>query len=391
MIYKEFDNKKLSLLGFGCMRLPLKDGNIDTEEFQKMVDYAMEHGVNYYDTANPYHGGYSEIELGKALRKYPRESFFIATKYPGHQIASSYNPEEKFEEQLKKCQVDYFDFYLLHNVYEKSIEVYEDPKWGIMDYFIKQKELGRIKYLGISSHAKLETLKQFVSKYRDVLDFCQLQINYLDWTLQDAEAKYDFLTENNIPVWVMEPVRGGKLAKHAPKIETRMKEFRPDETVPAWCFRFLQKFENIHMILSGMSSFDQMVDNVKTFEEAKPLNKEETNYIMEVAEGMKNAVPCTACGYCKDGCPCSLNIPSFIAAYNDLKTDPQLNNKMWIEALPENERPHACIQCGQCASICPQGIDVPNVLRELCKIYDSLPSWADISRQREEEAKKLKK
>ena len=197
MIYSEFQGKQLSQLGFGAMRLPcLADGSIDEEQVAQMTRMAMEAGVNYFDTAYPYHGGQSERVMGRVLSKYPRESYYLATKYPGHQILSSgYNPAEIFEEQLKKCGVDYFDFYLLHNVNEKSVEVYTDPKWGIVDYFKEQKRLGRIHHLGFSSHAQVEGLEKFLDAYGQDMEFCQIQLNYMDWTLQKAREKYELLTE----------------------------------------------------------------------------------------------------------------------------------------------------------------------------------------------------
>ena len=246
----------LSRLGFGCMRLPLAaDGRIDDHELQHMVDYAVAHGVNYFDTAWPYHGGHSELAVGKALSKYPRDSWYLADKYPGHQIASAYNPAEIFEEQLKKCGVEYFDFYLLHNVYENSFGVYTDPKWDILNYFKEQKRLGRIRHLGFSSHARPDTLEKFLDYAGDSMEFCQIQLNYLDWTLQDAKAKYDLLTARNIPVWVMEPLRGGKLASLAEEDEDRMQALRPEESIASWSFRWLQNLPNVKMVLSGMSDF----------------------------------------------------------------------------------------------------------------------------------------
>ena len=201
MIYSEFCGKKLSLLGFGAMRLPQKDGGIDCELTEEMVKYAIDNGVNYFDTAWPYHGGESERVLGKILSGYDRDKFYLATKYPGHQLSSSYDPAAIFEKQLEKCGVEYFDFYLLHNVYEKSLDVYFDPKWGIIDYFREQKRLGRIKHLGFSSHGQPENLREFLDICGD-MEFCQIQLNYLDWTLQDAKAKYELLTERGIPVCV---------------------------------------------------------------------------------------------------------------------------------------------------------------------------------------------
>ena len=390
MIYRRFKDKDLSLLGFGCMRLPLNaDKSINTEEFQKMVDYAIEHGINYFDTAHPYHDGRSQIELGKALKKHPRDSFYVATKYPGHQIRSSYDPAEVFEDQLKAVGVDYFDFYLLHNVNENSIATYEDPKWGMIDYFIEQKRLGRIRHLGFSTHANAETIEAFLDRHAE-MEFVQIQLNYLDWSLQKAEDKYAALTERGIPVWVMEPVRGGKLASFSEDITAGLRRYRPDESTPAWAFRYLQGLDNVHMILSGMSSMEQMIDNVRTFEELKPLNAEETAYIYEAVQPLKSSVPCTGCAYCMEGCPMGLEIPRFIATYNDLKVAPNVVVSSWIEFLEEGKKPKDCIACGQCSAICPQGIEVPAVLKDLSETLSGITSWHDLSKAREEAEKRNK-
>ena len=392
MIYRDFQDKKLSLLGFGAMRLPTrKDGSVDEELVRDMTKYAMDNGVNYFDTAFPYHGGHSEVVMGKVLGEYPRDSYYLATKYPGHQISSSYNPAEIFEEQLKKCGVDYFDFYLLHNVYENSMDVYLDPKWGIIDYFKEQKRLGRIKHLGFSAHAKLKGLEQFLDACGEDMEFCQIQLNYLDWTLQDAKGKYELLTERGIPVFVMEPVRGGKLASLDAENETRLKSLRPDESIPAWGFRFLQGLPNVKMVLSGMSNMEQMVDNVKTFTEEKSLSVQETDLILEIAEGMKNSIPCTACKYCTSGCPMGLDIPGLIATYNEIRFAPVVNSVMHLQAMSDDKQPSACIACGKCSQICPQGIDIPQVMKDFTEALDKIPKWADICRQREEEAKKMMK
>lgn len=392
MIYSDFQDKKLSLLGFGAMRLPTReDGSVDEELVRDMTKFAMDNGVNYFDTAFPYHGGHSEVIMGKVLGEYPRDSYYLATKYPGHQISSSYNPAEIFEEQLKKCGVDYFDFYLLHNVYENSMDVYLDPKWGIIDYFKEQKRLGRIKHLGFSTHAKLEGLEQFLDACGEDMEFCQIQLNYLDWTLQDAKGKYELLTERGIPVFVMEPVRGGKLASLDAHNETKLKSLRPDESIPAWGFRFLQGLPNVMMVLSGMSNMEQMVDNVKTFTEEKPLSNQETDLLLEIAEGMKNSVPCTACKYCTSGCPMGLDIPGLIATYNEIRFAPVVNSVMHLQAMSADKQPSACIACGKCSQICPQGIDIPQVMKDFAEALDKIPKWADICRQREEEAKKMRK
>ena len=391
MIYCDFQGKQLSALGFGCMRLPVTaEGAIDQDQVQAMTDYAMAHGGNYFDTAYPYHGGQSEIAIGKALSKYPRESYYLANKFPGHQLASSYDPAGIFEEQLKKCGVEYFDFYLLHNVHENSYRTYLDPRWGILEYFKEQKRLGRIRHLGFSSHGRLAMLKDFLDVCGGDMEFCQLQVNYLDWTLQDARAKYELMASHNIPVWVMEPVRGGKLANLKEADAAALKGLRPQESSVAWCFRFLQGLPNVKMILSGMSDMQQMRENISTFEEKKPLLHGEEAVLMQIAEGMKQSIPCTSCRYCCDGCPMGLNIPVLLDILNDLRVTPSVNTAMYIEFLPEDKKPDACVKCGKCAQVCPQGISIPELLEELSEIMKKAPSWVKISKEREEAAKRLR-
>ena len=385
MIYSDFQGKQLSLLGFGAMRLPLNsDGSIDEERTREMTRWAFENGVNYIDTAYPYHGGESEQVMGRILSEYPRESFYLATKYPGHQISSrGYHPEEIFEEQLKKCGVEYFDFYLLHNVNESSVGVYLDPQWGIIDYFKEQKRLGRIKHLGFSCHAATGGLKEFLDRCGGDMEFCQIQLNYLDWTLQDAKGKYERRTERGIPVWVMEPVRGGKLAKLHETAEAKLKALRPEASVASWGFRFLQALPNVKMVLSGMSDMAQMQDNVKTFSRREVLTQEETELLLSIAEELKDSVPCTACRYCCDGCPAGLDIPHLISIYNELRFATSSNIVMRVECLPEEKKPLACIGCGQCTQICPQKIDVPGAMEDFTRRLSAIPSWAETCRKRE--------
>ena len=381
MIFKKFKNENLSLLGFGTMRLPLKeDGTVDEIQVERMVAYAMENGVNYFDTAYPYHDGESERVIGRILSQYPRESYFLADKFPGHQIFDDYTPERFFEEQLERCQVEYFDFYLLHNVYEKSINTYKDSNWKIVNYLLEQKKNGRIKHLGFSSHGS----KEIIDYCQGELEFCLIQLNYLDWTLQGAREKYEMLTEMGIPVWVMEPVRGGKLARLSDEQEAFLKKLRPEESTPAWAFRFLQDLPNVHMVLSGMSAMEHMKDNVKTFEEYKPLSEEERQFLFDVAEGMKTSVPCTSCQYCVAGCPKGLDIPMLISVYNELKFVPTVNASMRIEAMEEDKKPTACIACGKCSHMCPQGIHIPEIMKELPELMAKLPTWEEVSRLREE-------
>ena len=211
MVYRDFKGLKLSGLGMGNMRLPVVDGDdgkIDYAEAERIIDYAYEHGVNYFDTAYAYHNGSSELAVRQALSKYPRESYYLADKFPGYDLANMPKVKEIFEEQLQKCGVDYFDFYLFHNVCELNIEEYLDPKYGILDYLLEQKKLGRIKHLGFSCHGAMPVLKRFLDAYGEHMEFCQIQLNYVDWSLQRAEEKVKLLNERGIPVWVMEPVRG---------------------------------------------------------------------------------------------------------------------------------------------------------------------------------------
>lgn len=384
MLYNTFDELSLSALGFGTMRLPQNaDNTIDYAQTEEMVDYAIAHGVNYFDTAFPYHSGESEIVIGKILKKYPRESFYLADKFPGHQIAPTYEPEKIFEKQLNKCQVDYFDFYLLHNVYENSIEVYKDPKWGIIDYFIEQKKQGRIRYLGFSSHGEPENLREFLALYHEHMDFCQIQLNYLDWTLQNAKEKCEILDSYHIPIWVMEPVRGGKLASLTPSDEARLKALRPDASIASWAFRWLQSIPHVTMTLSGMSDITQVQDNIRTYEEAKPLSEEEVNLLYEIAEHIKDAIPCTACRYCCDGCPAGLDIPTLIHLYNDFRVAATIPVAMRLDAVDENKLPHACIGCGACEQVCPQHIGIPSLMTAFAKGLESAPKWADICKERE--------
>ena len=389
MLYSDFQGKKLSLLGFGAMRLPtLASGVIDEAQVEEMVRLAMAEGVNYFDTAYPYHGGMSEIVMGRVLNKYPRESWYLANKYPGHQIASTYNPAAIFEEQLKKCNVEYFDFYLLHNVYEHSMDVYLDPQWGILDYFREQKRLGRIKHLGFSTHGRIENLRAFLDVCGNDMEFCQIQLNWLDWTLQDAKAKVELLNERSIPVWVMEPVRGGRLCKLTEAEESALRALRPDESIAAWSFRFLQGMPGVGMILSGMSNMEQMQDNLATFAQEKPLNDAERDTLFAIAEGMKNSVPCTGCGYCLEQCPLGLNIPVMLATYNELRFAKVTNASMLMEFLPAAKQPSACIGCCKCMQMCPQNISIPTHLRDLSELLRTMPKWLDISREREEAAKR---
>lgn len=383
MIYQDFQGLRLSQLGFGTMRLPLReDKSIDEEQVAAMTALAIEQGVNYFDTAWPYHSGNSETVIGRILRAYPRESYYLADKYPGHQIAERYDVQDIFERQLKKCGVEYFDFYLLHNVYESSIAVYEDAQWQIIPYLLEQKKQGRIRHLGFSTHANVPALEQFLSRHAHELDFCQIQLNYLDWTLQNAKEKCALLNRYGLPIWVMEPVRGGKLANLPQPLQAKLRALRPEASDASWALRWVQQQPGVTMVLSGMSNLAQMQENLQTFAQPQPLSEQEQTLLLEIAEGLKNAVPCTACRYCCDGCPQGIDIPAMLRTLNEVRIAPSTTAIMALDSVPASQRPEACIGCGACAAICPQKIDVPGCMAELSQRVAQLPSWIDISRQR---------
>lgn len=371
MVYKEFQDKKLSALGFGAMRLPVSDSipgtPIDEEKTEEMVDFALRHGVNYFDTAYGYHDGTSEVVMGKVLGKYPRDSYYLATKFPGYDLSNMDKVDTIFEEQLGKCGMEYFDFYLLHNIYEKNIDPYLDPKYGIMDYLLKQKENGRIRHLGFSAHGRYDTMKRFLEAYGDKMEFCQIQLNYLDWKLQDAKAKVELLNEYHIPIWVMEPLRGGKLAELSAENEAKLHALRPEEAVPAWAFRFLQSIPGVTMVLSGMSNRDQLEKNIATFAEDRPLNEEEMAAILEAAESMLDVLPCTACRYCVSHCPKGLDIPTLLSLYNETRFVNGLITHMAVDALDEEKRPDACAGCHSCEAVCPQQLEIAGAMKDFVR------------------------
>ena len=374
MIYRNFQNLKLSALGMGAMRLPVIDGDdtrVDQELVNKMVACAMEGGVNYYDTAWGYHGGQSELAMGRALAAYPRESFYLADKFPGYDLSNMDKVEEIFEKQLEKCGVEYFDFYLIHNVCELNIEEYLNPAHRIYDYLTAQKKNGLIRHLGFSAHGSRAVIERFLSVYGDAMEFCQLQINYLDWNFQDAKGKVALLRGRGLPVWVMEPVRGGSLASLKPEYEERLRALRPDEAIPAWAFRFLQSIPEVTVTLSGMSNLEQMQQNIATFGEEKPLSVQEMDALLGIADEMvkKIALPCTACRYCTTHCPQGLDIPHLLALYNEhAYSNGGFIAPMAVSAIEEDKRPNACIGCRSCEAVCPQQIKISEAMADFSRM-----------------------
>ena len=374
MIYRDFQELKLSALGFGAMRLPVIDGDdsrIDEAASLKMVDTAMASGINYYDTAWGYHDGNSETVMGRALARYPRESFYVATKFPGYDSRNWSKAAEIFEEQLRKLQVEYFDFYLFHNVCEMNIDAYlDDEKYSIYSYLMEQKKNGRIKHLGFSCHGSMDVLKRFLDAYGRDMEFCQLQLNYLDWSFQDGKKKVELLGEWGIPVWVMEPLRGGKLARLAKEDEAVLRALRPDEDIAAWAFRFLLSQPSVKVILSGMSNQEQLEKNIATFAQDRPLDENESAALLGIAEKMLTAktVPCTACHYCTSHCPQELDIPHLIALYNEhVYTGGGFIAPMALSALADDKKPSACLQCRSCEEVCPQQIKISEVLADFAE------------------------
>lgn len=370
MIFKKFGDLELSALGFGSMRLPTvggDDSQIDEAAATEMVDLAIKKGVNYFDTAWGYHGGNSERVMGKCLEKYPRDSFYLASKFPGYDLSNMPKVKEIFPEQLSKCRTGYFDFYLIHNVCEMNINEYLDPKYGIMDYLLEQKKQGKIRHLGFSAHGEIDVMKRFLEAYGEHMEFGQIQLNWLDWTFQNAKGKTELLESYNIPIWIMEPVRGGKLAKLSDKDEAALKALRPDESIAAWAFRFIQSLPGVAVTLSGMSDMKQLTENIAVFEEEKPLSDKEMQVLMGIADDMQrsSSLPCTGCRYCVSHCPQGLDIPMLIGLYNEhILSGGGFIAPMALMAVADDKKPSACVGCRSCEAVCPQQIKVSEAMAD---------------------------
>ena len=370
MIYRKFQDEQLSGLGLGMMRLPVLDGDdgkVDEAAAAEMIDYAYQKGINYFDTAWGYHSGNSELVAGKYLSRYPRESYFLASKFPGYDLSNMDKVEEIFERPLEKCQTPYFDFYLFHNVYEGNIDAYLNPEYKILAYLLEQKEKGRIRHLGFSAHGGVDVIRRFLDADGRYMEFGQLQLNYMDWHFQNAQEKVEILQEAGIPIWVMEPLRGGKLAKASGEVAAAMASMRPEETVPGWAFRFLQGIPGVTMVLSGMSSMEQLKANIATYETDQPLSKEEMDTLVARIdeEARRAGLPCTACHYCTSHCPKELPIPELIALYNEHKaTGGGFIAPMAVGSMPEEKRPASCIGCKSCEQVCPQQIKISEMMSE---------------------------
>lgn len=370
MIYKPFHDRSLSRLGMGNMRLPTEgdkaDAPIDYARAQQIIDRALAAGINYFDTAYRYHSGGSEPFLGKALSAYDRSSYCLATKF-----SYEANPDYKavFAEQLEKLQTDYIDCYLLHAVGDGNIEKY--LSCGCIDYFRRQKAEGKIRYLGFSAHASLETLNKMLDQGQ--WDFVQIQLNYFDWAYGTAKAEYEAITARGLPVMVMESVRGGRLSKLSPEAEAMLKSAHPDWSISSWAFRWLKGLPGVQVCLSGMSNLEQLEDNLNTFADDRALSADEAQLLFEAAAAFRRevSVPCTGCRYCCDGCPAEINIPAVLEVYNRFKTD-----GIWalhrLKTVDTAGQPADCVACGACQNICPQGIEIPKLMAELAEARKKL-------------------
>lgn len=365
---KQFKNIEISRLGLGNMRLPCKtpikrEANplIDYNKAQELVDMAYENGVNYFDTAYMYHAGKSEKFIGQALKKYPRESYYLADKLPIWMCKKPADMQKIFDKQLQRTGIDCFDFYLLHSLDKGNFEKCE--KYGAYDFLLEKQKQGLIKNIGFSFHGTIDDLKAIVAAHH--WDFAQIQMNYLDWKNQDAKTQYEILTEAGIPVIVMEPVRGGKLADVPKRVEELFKNNAPDKSIASWAIRFCATHDNVLTILSGMNAKEQMLDNLQSLTDFVPMTDVELKICQNAASIINESeiIPCTGCDYCAD-CPKSVKISTIFDVYNKLKTE-EYTAEQAKEKYAQIDVNHTqCVACGKCKEHCPQSIDIPKMLSE---------------------------
>ncbi len=365
----KLDAAKMPKLGFGLMRLPEKDGEIDLERVCGMVDRYMKAGFNYFDTAYVYHGGNSEKAVKEVLvKRYPREAFTVATKLPAWSISTPEDRDRVFAEQLERTGLSYFDYYLLHSMEDGSnYDVYE--KLDCFSWCMQKKAEGKILHFGFSFHGTPELLEKVLDKHPEV-EFVQIQLNYADWDNQVVHSGklYEILRSRNIPMIIMEPVKGGTLANLSPDLEGMFREVHPDRSAASWAMRFCGSLDGIGTILSGMSTEEQVADNLATFTNFEPLSEREQQTIANVLEKMlaTSLIGCTSCRYCVDGCPQNIRIPDIFGAVNTLRKFPGDNRpKFFYGSLTGfSGKASSCIGCGQCEAVCPQHLPIIELLRE---------------------------
>ena len=362
--------KEMPKLGFGLMRLPQKDGAIDLNHVCRMVDAYMQAGLNYFDTAYVYHGGNSEKTVKAAItERYPRESFLLATKLPAWEMHVPEDRDRIFREQLDRCGVDYFDFYLLHSVEDGNIDTYNRLdcfRWGV-----QKKAEGRIRHFGFSFHGSPALLEKVLDEHPEV-EFVQIQLNYADWEnpVVCSGKLYEILHARGIPMIIMEPVKGGTLASLTPDLEARYRVVRPEASCASWALRFVGSLDGVMTILSGMSADEQMADNLHTFTPFEPLTEQERAVVDQVRAVMLNIpqIGCTACRYCTDGCPMGIAIPDVFRAVNTMDLyHEEFRPKSFYNGLVssgQSARASACIRCGQCEGVCPQHLPIIELLQK---------------------------
>lgn len=381
MIIQLMENNGTKKLGFGLMRLPLLNpedsASIDMEQVKQMVDLFIEKGFTYFDTAWMYCGFNSENAAKEALvSRYPRDSFTLATKLHSGFFNSLEDRDKIFHEQQEKTGAEYFDYYLLHGISAGSYEKYE--KFDCFNWLREKKEQGLVKHMGFSFHDNAQLLDRILTEHPG-MDFVQLQINYLDWEspwIQSGKC-YDVAKKHGVPVIVMEPVKGGTLAAVPQEAEKLFKEYAPHMSVPSWAVRFAASLDNVMMVLSGMSSVEQLRDNVSYMEDFKPLNQEEKELVRKAADIINSAtaVPCTGCSYCTEGCPARIAIPQYFSLYNEDMREAAgkgwtANETSYKQLTANFGRAGDCIGCGQCEGICPQHLPIIQHLKDVSAHYD---------------------
>ena len=377
MIYKDFQNLRLPMLGFGSMRLPLLpgggDGDVDEAAVAEMVALAMERGANYFDTAYGYHNGNSERVMGRVLSRYPRESWLLASKFPGYDV-SNIRPdrvEAIFEEQLEKCGVDYFDFYLMHSQNAEIFKYFKERR--AYETVLEFKEAGKIRHFGISFHDRAEVLEQILTEYPQI-EVVQIQLNYADFDDPAVQSRkcYEVCRKHGKPVIVMEPVKGGNLV-NLPEAAKKVLEDLHGGSVASYAIRFAASLPGILMVLSGMSTLEQMQDNISYMQDFKPLNDTELTAIAKVQEifHSMHLIPCTACRYCTDGCPQQIPIPDYFATLNAKKVTPGWNAASYynVHAL-HGGKASDCVKCGACEEVCPQHLPIRELLEQVAAEFE---------------------
>lgn len=368
-LFELFDKK----LGFGAMRLPEIDGEIDKAQVTKMIDSFIAAGFKYFDTAYPYHGGRSEGVLKECLvRRHPRSSFFLADKMPVWDVKESRDYERIFNEQLSRCGVEYFDFYLLHALDRGRYKATTDL--GGFEFVKGLKETGKARCVGFSFHDKPEVLDKILSEHPE-LDFVQLQINYLDWKSPDVQSErlYETATAHNKPIIIMEPVKGGNLASLPPEAGKYIDSLNSHMSYASYAIRYAASLPNVMMVLSGMSDMSQAADNIEYMKSFLPLSREERQAVENAARvlGMADTVPCTACKYCVDDCPKHIPIPNIFKLYNAIRTDGVLDKSAYAAAVSGKGKAGECVKCGKCEGHCPQHIEIRKQLEKAASVFEA--------------------